>query len=243
MLVNGTEFAELARCSRQNVYKLVREKKLRRENTGKYDTEDRLNKNYLIGRGVTARDIQYFFKDKYNMRMNKKPKKKKAPVKKEEIKEIETKVLSKSEKEMPDDEFENITNLPAKMMNMTMKQLVMRYGGQMMLDKWATILNKLMQASERDQKIQEKRLDLIEKDFCVSKLFLYLETLSKLLFDYPESCIDNIIAEIKSNKKNVRNIIVDDMRKGIGLLIEQTKKNIDRELDNLTPKYKDIDDE
>ena len=120
----------------------------------------------------------------------------------------------------------------------------MRYGSISMMEKPSMILNRIMQAAEKDQKIRERRLDLIEKNFCESKLFLYLENLSKLLFDFPESCIDQIIAFVKSDKENYRNLIINDMRKELGILISQTKDSIRRELDNLVSKYKkDVDDE
>jgi hypothetical protein len=141
------------------------------------------------------------------------------------------------------DEFENITGLPSKMMNMNLKQLVNRYGGPMMLKNWADILNKLMSANEKDQKIQERRIELVEKDFVVSRLFSYIETLSHQLFDYPESCVDNLIAVVKSKKTNIRAEIINNMQKELSNLISETKNNINRELDNIVSKYSEKKDD
>ena len=94
-----------------------------------------------------------------------------------------------------------------------------------------------MSANEKDQKIQERRLELIEKDFVISRLFSYLETLSSRLFDYTENIPVSIIALVKSDADNLEFKIKEQMRKDFSTLLQDTKENINRELENLKKKY------
>lgn len=141
-----------------------------------------------------------------------------------------------------DDDFENVSGLPEEMMNLNLKQLVRKYGGPMMLKNWVDILNKLMQANERDQKIQEKKLDLIDKDFVTSRLFSYVEVLHNQIFNVPLSISDHIIAMCASDNSNIRIEIVEYLKSEIETLIKDAKKNINNELDNLKHKFDKSDD-
>lgn len=171
-----------------------------------------------------------------------KPKKEnQASTKKEEM-EINEQQNETERSEYTDD----ITGLPKKMLSMTIRQLISRYNDPHQIKIWAEILSKLMSANEKDQKIQEKRIELIKKDFVTSRVFSYLETLSLQLFDYPESIIDNTIAVIKSEENNARISIVNEMKNDFGQLIKEAKSNITREIDSLISKHQkenDNDDE
>jgi len=141
------------------------------------------------------------------------------------------------------EKFEDMTGLPAKMMKISMKTLVLKYGGAMQLKNWADILNKLMTASEKELKMAERRIELIDKDFVIARLFSYLETLSQQLFDYPESEVDNVIALAMADGKKTRITIIDNMKKSLGIIIQETKNNINRELDGLVSKHRKNDAE
>src|SRR4030042_3339951 len=112
------------------------------------------------------------------------------------------------------------------MLNMNIKQLVLKYGGPMQLKNWADILNKLFMSNEKDQKIQERRLELIEKDFVTARIFSFMEVLSNQLFDMPASVIDNLIALIISDKEKSRNTCIEIIKKEISKLIKDCKSNM-----------------
>jgi len=139
-------------------------------------------------------------------------------------------------------DFEKLSGLPATMMNMSLKELVMKYGGSMSLEKYTNILNKLFAAYEKDNKIQEHRLYLVEKDFVVSRLFSFLELLSNQLFDLPSSQVDNWIALSLTEKDQARIKIIDNFKIEVGRLIKDCKFSITKELENLKSKYEKKND-
>jgi len=255
--INQSQLSKIAGVKRQAVYNAVRRGYII-INSGKLlDTQNPKNLKWLRSHGKSEKDVLQFLTE-IHKKQKKKPKKQTKsnplPKIKEKIKEKQVEVESKKietiqsyyepkpekpeENKEPDEiDFENITGLPARMMELNLKQLVMRYGGPMMLDSWSKILQRIMSANEKDQKIQERRLELIEKDFFISKIFSYLEVLSSRLFDYTETHPSNIIALLKSNPENIELKIKERMRKDFSTLIQDTKENINREVENLKKKY------
>jgi hypothetical protein len=140
-----------------------------------------------------------------------------------------------------DDYAERITGLPREMLGLTIRQLAMRYGGSASLEKWSKILNQLLQADEREMKTQERRIELIEKDFVVSRLFSFIELLSNQLFDLPSSQVDNWIALALTEKDQARIKIIDNFKIEVGRLIKDCKFSITKELENLKSKYEKKD--
>jgi hypothetical protein len=256
MLITGAQFAKFMNCARQNIYKHVREKKLVKTN-GKYDLLNAANLNYVISHGKTKNDVEKFFEEiKVKPKVKKTPKKKttskkkptKPKIKKEKVTKIEKKPIKAEEKKKDVksnteyDDFENVTGLPASMMNLNIKQLVSRYGGPMMLKNWADILNKLMLANEKDQKIQIKNLDVIEKKFIQSNIFSYLETLSKQMFNIKFAITDEIISLVLAEKTKSRKKIHKIIDDAISVLIKDAKDNIEKELERLKNQFdKSID--
>lgn len=158
-----------------------------------------------------------------------------------------------SKPEIEESEFENLTGLPSKLMNWPLKEIVLKYGGQMQLDTYSKILSRLMSTALQDQKIQERRLELIEKDFFISGIFSYINILSENLFDLAESqteiILSFILSELKSlgilkkddkinlakSKKEIR-----DMRlKSYTKIIKEAKRSINKSLKNLKNKHDD----
>lgn len=266
MIVNYSKFAKLCNVTRQAIYKALNEGLVEKNQNNKIDIENETNINYMLSHGIgkiEAAEIILSWSKKKSKKETKKTvesdeKPEKKVIRKKKHGSVDSKkkdVIDENSAEITDEKFMDLSGLPAKMMKLSLKQLVIRYGGKMRLKDYADILNKMMMSAERDQKIQERRMDLIDKDFCVSKLFIYLENLSKSLFDFPEGNIDTIIALILSmlskhcdekiigkltldlQKENIKNNLVNDMRKELGFLIEQTKNRIDRELESLLNKY------
>jgi hypothetical protein len=103
-------------------------------------------------------------------------------------------------------DFENITGLPDKMMNITLKELVSTYGGVMRLEKWANTLEKLLSASYTEMVMLEEKGKLIDRDFVIQcfngflgEVYYFLENqeyrddVYKIIKDCGSDLVDRVI--------------------------------------------------
>ena len=139
--------------------------------------------------------------------------------------------------EQQDAEFAKSAGVPAELLTMTLRDLVIRFNGLYGLEKHAKILRDVMMAIEKEQKIQERGLKLIEKDFVTSRLFQYIEVLMKQIVEYPESVTDTVIAKVLSEGPEARGTLVVMLRDGLGRIIAGAKDQIISELESLKGKY------
>ena len=139
------------------------------------------------------------------------------------------------------EDFENITGLPQRMMNLTVFQLVKKFGGELQLKGWADILSKLMTAMEKDQKYQERRNQLIEKDFVISNVFKYLDVFMDAVFDMAEAQTEVIISLVQSDPETARKEIPLLRKNAYTKISKEAKKGIKDSLKRLKDKY-DIDE-
>jgi ADP-dependent phosphofructokinase/glucokinase len=96
-------------------------------------------------------------------------------------------------------------------------------------------------SAEREQRIQERDLTLIPKDFVMSRLFPFLEGLIKRIIEYPDSAVDRIIALAITESETTRIDIVETMIAGLSHIVNNSKDLIITELNSLKSKYqKDI---
>jgi hypothetical protein len=133
---------------------------------------------------------------------------------------------------LAEEEFINLTGLAAEMQKLNLNQLVFRYGGPMQLKGWVDILDKLMSAQKKDVDIQEKRKDLVPRQF-VEFLKSYVNTYNSQLFDFAEGCTTEIIALIKTDSKKAKTEIPEMLRRNFSKLAAETVKRIDKEVKNL----------
>ncbi|MHA2040045.1 MAG: hypothetical protein ACW98X_26850 [Promethearchaeota archaeon] len=157
-----------------------------------------------------------------------------------QIEEIEIEETEKIFTE--DDDFATLAGLPAKMLNMTIKQLMIKHGGKMQLKGYADILDKLFSAQKKETQIQAQRLELIARDFVSNHLFSYVEILSNQILNYPSTIVDIIIAQVVSDKKSAQQKIPEMMRKDLSRLIAETKKSLNIKLKELKNNKEDEDD-
>jgi hypothetical protein len=127
--------------------------------------------------------------------------------------------------------------VPAELLSMTLRQLVMQYSGLYGLEKHAKVLRDLTMAAEKEQRMQERGLKLIEKDFVTSRLFQYVDVLMKQLVEYPEATVDAVIAKVLSDGPASRPGLVIMLRDGLGRIIAGAKDQIIKELNGLKGKY------
>ena len=196
--IGKSELAKMLKMTRQSIYRAISRGKIDANSAGLIDTQNKINQRWISSHGLSEKNILSCLAEIQKKEQSKKknksisnpiPKIREKVIKKQvkvEPEKIETiqkylerePVNSPGKTDMDGIEFENTTGLPARMMKLNLKQLVLKFGGPMMLESWSRILQRIMTANEKDQKIQERRLELIQKDFVISRLFSFMETLS-----------------------------------------------------------------
>jgi len=139
----------------------------------------------------------------------------------------------------PDDfALAQIAGVPAReMLNMTLREIVLKYPGIDKIERYSKILKDITMSAEREQRIQERGLTLISKDFVISRIFGFLGDLTKQLIQYPESEADRIIALANSDSETTRIDVVETMTNGISRIISGAKDSVIAELNVLRNKY------
>jgi hypothetical protein len=140
-----------------------------------------------------------------------------------------------------DYEIADHAGLPKKLLGMTIRELVVKFKGLDGLERYVKMLRDLAAADEKDQKTQERRLQLVEKDFIVSRVFQYIDVLMKQLLEYPEGVVDGIIALVQSEGAKARHDVSRILEKAVMDIIRDAKSQIVKELSGLRAKYQDDD--
>lgn len=258
MLIKGADLAKILKVKRQQIYVFASRGKLIKHESGKYDLKNKTNEEYILSKGFKISDIEKFVlsqaekkpkKEKKSVKKPVKPEKKKEkqdkvdPViddKKPEIKEkkpVKVKEINENLDNLDEEGFEDITGLPSKMMEMTMFELVKKYGGQHQLEKWANILSKMMTAQKADVAIQKDRMQLIEKDFVVSQVFKFIDEFINKIFDSIDSQNEIIFSLAKSGKKEAKIKIKKMMTDNYSKLAKDAKQIITNNLNKNKDKY------
>jgi hypothetical protein len=251
MLISGASFAKLANCKRQNIYKLVREEKLIKHDSGKYDLTNEINQKYLLSKGLKISDIEQFVSQQTKKPKKTEKKSTKKPVKPEKKAvipvKVETDILPKKEEfqtetgdafpDLDNESFEDITGLPSKMMELTMFELVKKYGGMHRLEKWANVTAKFMTAQKNEVAIQKDRLKLIEKDFTISQVFKFVDEFINKIFDSIDSQNEIIYSLAKSEKSEAKLKIKKMMLDNYSKLAKDAKQIITNNLSKMKDKY------
>lgn len=139
------------------------------------------------------------------------------------------------------DEFDiaEHAGLPQRLLQTTIRDLVIKYRGIDGLERYVRMLRDLTAADEKDQRVQERRLQLVEKDFVVARIFQYIDGLMKQLLEYPESSVDEIIALVQSQGDAARRDVSHKMEIGISKIIKDSKEQVIKELSGLRAKYQE----
>lgn len=141
------------------------------------------------------------------------------------------------------DEYElaDHAGLPKKLLNMTIRDLVIKFKGLDGLERYVKMLRDLAAADEKDQKTQERRLQLVEKDFIIARVFQLIDDIIKQILEYPAGAAPGIIALALSSGEAAHNEIIKVMEKGLSNIIKDAKTQIIKELSGLRAKYQDDD--
>jgi len=256
--IKPAQLAKIAGLKRQAVYNAIRRGNIISNSAGLVDTQNKKNMDWMLNHNVSEKNVNQYLYEIQNREKKQKEskvisnplpdirknnKKKPLDIEPEKIDIIQKYIEPKQENKLHDElEFENISGLPSEVMNLKLFELVKRHGGPMMLTGWSLILQRIMSAQQMEQKIKERRLELVEKDFVISRLMLYLETLSSQLFDYTESFPIRAISLVKSDVDSMELHIKQQMRKDFSILIKDTKERLNKELENLKRKFEKSDD-
>jgi len=140
-----------------------------------------------------------------------------------------------------DYELADHAGLPKKLLSMTIRDLVVKFKGLEGLERYVKMLRDLAAADEKDQKTQERRLQLVEKDFIIARVFQYVDDVMKQILEYPSGAAAGIIALVQSAGEGARNEIIRELEKGLGNIIKDSKSQIIKELSGLRAKYQEDD--
>lgn len=141
----------------------------------------------------------------------------------------------------PDFSEINKNGAAGEMLNMTLRELITKYGSMANVEKYVKILRDLVTADEKDQRIQERRLIQIPKDFVQSSVISLLETLMNKLLDLPERIADQAIAYVQADVSSARGKIINLMSDDISACISDSKAQIQQKIQNLQGKYSQED--
>ena len=124
-----------------------------------------------------------------------------------------------------------------ELLNFTLRDVVMKFSGIYNLEKHARTLRDITMAADKEQRMAERSLRLIPKDFVTSRLFPFLNMLTKQIIEYPESATDNVISKILSDGPEAREAITIMMRDGLSRIIAKSKEQVIKELDSLRGRH------
>jgi hypothetical protein len=213
------EFARIGGISPSVISRKIKHKTLVCNAAGLLDTDNQVNARYLAKR---------------RLKMN-------AEALADDGKNVEHTLKNIDFAEFGDAEISEHAGLPRKLLGMTIRELVMKYKGLDGLERYVKMLKDLSTADEKDQKVQERRLQLVEKDFVVARLFNFVDTLMKQLLEYPESAVDDVVSLALSEGVNARQDVSRKMESGISRIIKDSKEQIIKELSGLRAKYQEDD--
>lgn len=221
MEVTPAEFARQAFVSRQSINGKIKNGTLIVNSAGKMDTDNPINRAYLEKhRNQLQQDAATeAFLQKQKM-------------------EIQA-AAEKSANEL----LENIQNnnqiSAAELQGMTLGEIVRKFGNLEGIDRFVKLQKDLVTIEEKNQRLQEKRLQLLPRDFVIARLFGFQQQQASRVLDVPEAGADQIIAMVLANPDGCRQKIIEYMRDLLSRAIGGAKEHVINELSSLQSKYDD----
>lgn len=223
MTVTQAEFARMAGTSRAAICSKIKKKTLIIDSGGMLDTDNPVNRNYLnkhqasVQREASADAVYSLGVDSGNAVSEKKFFLNNAP----------SPVVENSEH-------------PAKeMLDLTLREIVKRYPNWEGVERYVKLYKDLISADEKQQRLEERRMVQIPKDFVTARLFGFINQLTNKILDVPESLADQVIAMVQSDPENCRQKIVNYSRDVLSRSIGGAKDVVINELNSLKAKYDD----
>jgi hypothetical protein len=129
-----------------------------------------------------------------------------------------------------------------QMQRMTIREAIIAYGSAEAMRDFVGLLRDMAAADEKDQKVRERRLQLVEKDFVTSHIFQYLDTLNNQLLDWPDSFADSIVSFVQAAGAGARSEVIRVIKDGTTKIIRGAKEHIANEMRSLQVKHNERDD-
>ena len=208
--------------TRQSIFAKIKKGTLIQNSAGKLDTENPVNAGYLSEKRRQQEEAQAIT----------------GSIATKQTGGIQSPILHRN---LPEPVAASAIGVPAELLNLTLKELVMRYSGILPLEKYAKILKILVESAEKEQRIKERRLTLVDKDFVISRIFQYVDNLMIQILEYPESTADDIVARVLAEKEAARHTVVETMKTGLSKIIANAKEQVINELNGLKHKYHEDD--
>lgn len=148
-----------------------------------------------------------------------------------------TKALASS----PDlDDFVSQNQITASsIQSMTFSEIIKNFGSMEGIDKFVKLQKDLVTIEEKDQRLQEKRLQQLPRDFVIARLFGFQQQQASRILDVPEAAADQLQAIVLANPSDSRQKIIDYLRDLLSRAIGGAKEHIINELQSLKAKYSD----
>ena len=139
---------------------------------------------------------------------------------------------------MTEAELAAAAGVPAtELLDYTLRDVVMKFNGIYGLEKHAKTLQYLVVTADKEQRMAERSLRLIPRDFVMSSVFPFLNQLMIQLIEYPEIEADKIISKVLADGPSAREAVVIMLRDGISRIISKSKEQVVKELDSLRGRH------
>lgn len=222
MEVLPAEFARQAGVTRQSISAKIKNGTLILNSAGKLDTENPVNAGYLNLKRQQSGVVQVKPIGNNCGKVN-----------------IANKMGMSPLHNYTDEMAAQVLGIPVELLGLTLKELVLRYGGMLPLERHAKVLKILTESAEKDLKMKERRLTLIDKNFVISRLFQYINNLMIQFLEYPDGIADNLVARVLAERESAKQSIIDLMKTGFSKIIGGAKEQVISELNGLKHKYHD----
>lgn len=220
MEVTPSEFARQAFVSKQAINSKLRSRTLIINSAGMLDTDNPINRAYL---------------DKHQNKLRQ-------DAATEAFLQKQKQGISQQAQAQADEMFDAIQGgsvSAAQMQDMTLGEIVRKFGSMEGIDKFVKLQKDLVVIEEKNQRLQEKRLQQLPRDFVIARLFGFQQQQASRVLDVPEAGVDQIIAIVMSNPDGCRQKIIEYLRDLLSRAIGGAKEHIINELNSLKAKYDD----
>lgn len=213
--VTQTVFASMAGVNRSAICIGIKNKSLVQNSAGKLDTDNPVNRRYLDKHQAKLRS-QNEFETFGN--------------------QIEVGVVEKAAAG-PKNLDTDRNGVAGEILNLTMRELIQQHGSMANVERYTKIVKDLTIADEKEQRIQERRLEQIPKDFVQASVFGFLEALMNKLLDLPERIADQAVAYVQADAETARNKIKNLLSDDITAAIMDSKNQIINGIENMKGRY------
>ena len=224
MEVTPAEFARQAFVSRQSINGKIKNGTLIVNSAGKMDTDNPINRAYL---------------DKHQQKL------KQDAATEAFLQKTKVEISQQAETSANNliDNIESSGNVSAAdLQNMTLGEIVRKFGSMDGIDKFVKLQKDLVIIEEKNQRLQEKRLQQLPRDFVIARLFGFQQQQASRILDVPEAGADQIVAMVLANPDGCRQKIIEYMRDLLSRAIGGAKEHVINELNSLRAKYEDNSD-